>query len=140
MSRRQMTPEEFAQAVDSEGSLSYALVGYGLGSKDLEPGSDLHALMVDFEESGALDKFRALSRAIDDLLDDFGTEPDGRGRRPVTALAMQEAQAFEERESRRVGNDGLTDVERDAYLRAWQNKYAARPSTDAELNPREDHP
>ncbi len=70
-----MTAERFAQKVEAEGSLSYALIEYGLGSKDLDPTDpesvELHRLLSEFETSGGLDILRKINDAVDDLSDDW---------------------------------------------------------------------
>lgn len=70
-----MTAERFAQKVEAEGSLSYALIEYGLGSKDLDPTDpesvELHRLLVEFETGGGLDILRKINDAVDDLSDDW---------------------------------------------------------------------
>lgn len=73
-SQEKMTAQNFAWKVDSEGSLSYALVEYGLGSKDLDPtdpdSAELHRLLTEFETSGGLGLLRKINDAVDDLLEE----------------------------------------------------------------------
>lgn len=77
MKIEKLSAQDFAWKVVNEGSLSYALVDYGLGSKDLDPDDDeareLFELLQQFEESGGLE----LLRKIDDIVDGLTEEFDG---------------------------------------------------------------
>ena len=56
------------------GSLSYALVDYGLGSEDLDPADaaadELFQLLQQFEQGGGLELLRKIDAIVDELTGD----------------------------------------------------------------------
>lgn len=70
-----MSAHDFAWKVVNEGSLSYALVDYGLGSEDLDPDDDearaLFELLQQFEQGGGLELLRKIDAIVEELTEEF---------------------------------------------------------------------
>lgn len=71
MASDKMSAQDFARKVANEGSLSYALVDYGLGSEDLDPADaaadELFQLLRQFEQGGGLELLRKIDAIVDEL-------------------------------------------------------------------------
>jgi len=71
MASDKMSAHDFAWKVANEGSLSYALVDYGLGSEDLDPADaaadELFQLLQQFEQGGGLELLRKIDAIVDEL-------------------------------------------------------------------------
>lgn len=74
MASGKMSAHDFAWKVANEGSLSYALVDYGLGSEDLDPADaaadELFQLLQQFEQGGGLELLRKIDAIVDELTGD----------------------------------------------------------------------
>lgn len=74
MASDKMSAQDFAWKVANEGSLSYALVDYGLGSEDLDPADaaadELFQLLQQFEQGGGLELLRKIDAIVDELTGD----------------------------------------------------------------------
>ena len=76
MASGKMSAHDFAWKVANEGSLSYALVDYGLGSEDLDPeqsdaaADELFQLLRQFEQGGGLELLRKIDAIVDELTGD----------------------------------------------------------------------
>lgn len=74
MTTEKMSAHDFAWKVANEGSLSYALVDYGLGSEDLDPADaaadELFQLLRQFEQGGGLELLRKTDAIVDELTGD----------------------------------------------------------------------
>lgn len=74
MTTGKMSAHDFAWKVANEGSLSYALVDYGLGSEDLDPADaaadELFQLLRQFEQGGGLELLRKTDAIVDELTGD----------------------------------------------------------------------
>lgn len=71
MASDKMSAQDFAWKVANEGSLSYALVDYGLGSEDLDPADaeadELFQLLRQFEQGGGLELLRKIDAIVNEL-------------------------------------------------------------------------
>lgn len=71
MASDKMSAQDFAWKVANEGSLSYALVDYGLGSEDLDPADaeadELFQLLQQFEQGGGLGLLRKIDAIVNEL-------------------------------------------------------------------------
>ena len=71
MASDKMSAHDFAGKVANEGSLSYALVDYGLGSEDLDPADaaadELFQLLRQFEQGGGLELLRKIDAIVNEL-------------------------------------------------------------------------
>ncbi len=71
MASDKMSAQDFAWKVANEGSLSYALVDYGLGSEDLDPADaaadELFQLLQQFEQGGGLELLRKIDAIVNEL-------------------------------------------------------------------------